>query len=310
MSLQAFGGSMLMNGLYSTADAKKPYVNFDLNLTDVAFTEIFKQVETLQKFAPIFEKASGKFSSKLSVNSLLQNNMMPNLASLIGNGSLSTKSIGLSNVEVINALASKLNRSGLSSSTIKDLALNFDIKDGKVNTKPFDVTLGNIKMKLGGSTGLDKTIAYTGTVQMPDQFNLGKFSNLNLKIGGTFAKPKVQVDMMSLLNTILSDTKSKAVGSVNKQIDAAKPNAIKAAQDQADQIRAEAKKVGDQLISEAKVQGDQLVAKASNSFTKMFAQKAAQKLLDEAQKKSDDLNEKADAKAKDLIQKASGNAKL
>ncbi len=310
MGLQAFGGSILMNGLYSTADVKKPYVNFDLNLTDVAFTEIFKQVETLQKFAPIFEKASGKFSSKLSVNSLLQNDMMPNIASLIGNGSLSTKSIGLSNVGVINALASKLNRSGLSSSAIKDLALNFDIKDGRVNTKPFDVALGNIKMKLGGSTGLDKTIAYAGTVQMPDQFNLGKFSNLNLKIGGTFAKPKVQVDMMSLLNNVLSDTKSKAVGSVNKQIDAAKPNAIKAAQDQADQIRAEAKKVGDQLIAEAKTQGDQLVAKASNPVTKMFAQKAAQKLLDEAQKKSDDLNAKADVKAKDLIQKASANTKL
>ena len=310
MGLQAFGGNMTMNGLYSTADVKKPYVNFDVNLSDVTFTEIFKQVETLQKFAPVFEKATGKFSSKLSINSLLQNDMMPNLASLIGNGSFSTKSIGLSNVEVINALASKLNKSGLSSSTIKDLALSFDIKDGKVNTKPFDVTLGNIKMKLGGSTGLDKTIAYAGTVQMPNQFNMGKFSNLNLKIGGTFSKPKVQLDVMSIINNVIGDTKAKAVSAVNKQIDAAKPNAIKAAQDQADQIRAEAKRIGDQLIAEAKNQGDQLVAKTSNPITKAIAQRAAKKLVEEAQKKSDDLNTKADAKAKDLIEKASGNAKL
>jgi len=310
MGLQAFGGNMTMNGLYSTADVKKPYVNFDVNLSDVTFTEIFKQVETLQKFAPVFEKATGKFSSKLSINSLLQNDMMPNLASLIGNGSFSTKSIGLSNVEVINALASKLNKSGLSSSTIKDVALSFDIKDGKVNTKPFDVTLGNIKMKLGGSTGLDKSIAYTGTVQMPDQFNMGKFSNLNLKIGGTFSKPKVQLDVMSMLNNVISDTKAKTVSAVNKQIDAVKPNAVKAAQEQADQIRSEAKRIGDQLISEAKNQGDQLVAKTSNPIAKAVAQRAAKKLVEEAQKKSDDLNTKAEAKAKDLIEKASGNAKL
>jgi len=310
MGLQAFGGNMTMNGLYSTADVKKPYVDFDVNLSDVTFTEVFKQVETLRKFAPVFEKATGKFSSKLSINSLLQNDMMPNLASLIGNGSFSTKSIGLSNVEVINALASKLNKSGLSSSTIKDVALSFDIKDGKVNTKPFDVTLGNIKMKLGGSTGLDKSIAYTGTVQMPDQFNMGKLSNLNLKIGGTFSKPKVQLDVMSMLNNVISDTKAKAVSAVNKQIDAVKPNALKAAQEQADQIRAEAKRIGDQLISEAKNQGDQLVAKTSNPITKAIAQRAAKKLVEEAQKKSDDLNTKADAKAKDLIEKASGNAKL
>jgi len=306
MGVQAFGGSMLVNGLYSTSDVKKPYVNFDCTLTDVTFTEIFKQVETFQKFAPVFEKASGKFSSKLSINSLLQNDMSPNLASLIGNGSFSTKSIGLSNVAVINTLASKLNRAGLSSSTIKDLALNFDIKDGKINTKPFDVALGNIKMKLGGSTGLDKTIAYAGSVQMPDQFNLGKFSNLNLKIGGTFSKPKVEVDVMSILNNVIGDSKAKVLGGVGTQVDAAKQNAIKAAQDQATQIRSEAKKLGDQILSEAKTQGDQLVANASNPITKMVAKKAAQKLLDEAQKKSDDLNAKAEAKATDLIQKASG----
>jgi len=310
MGLQAFGGNVLMNGIYSTADTKKPCVNFDLSLADVTFSEIFKQVETLQKLTPIFEKALGKFSTKLSFNSLLQNDMMPNLASLIGNGSFSTKSIGLNNVEVINALASKLNRPGLVSNTIKDLALYFDIKDGKINTKPFDVVLGNVKMKLGGSTGLDKTIAYAGTVQLPDQLNLGKFSNLNVKIGGTFSKPKIEVDMLSTLNNALSDTKEKAVAEVNKQIDAAKVTAVKAAQDQADQLRAEAKRLGDQLLAEAKNQGDQLIAKASNPITKLLAQKAAQKVMEEAQKKANDLNAKAEVKAKELIDKAAKNAKL
>jgi len=309
MGLQAFGGSVLMNGLYSTADMKKPNVKFDLALTDVTFSEVFKQVETFQKFAPVFEKATGKFSSKLSFSSLLQNDMMPNMATLIGNGSLTTKSIGLSNVPVLTALASKLKHSELNNTTIKDLNLNFDIKDGKINTKPFDVAVGNIKMKLGGSTGLDKSIAYSGTVQLPDQFNLGKLSNLNLKIGGTFSKPKIQVDMMSMLNTVLDDAKAKAVGGVNKQIDSARPKAIKAAQEQADQIRAEAKRLGDEILANAKTQSDQLVAKASNPITKAIAQKAAQKLMNEAQKKADDLNTKADAKANDLVQKAT-DAKL
>jgi len=309
MGLQAFGGSLLMNGLYSTADMKKPNVKFDLALTDVTFSEVFKQVETFQKFAPVFEKATGKFSSKLSFGSLLQNDMMPNMATLIGNGSLTTKSIGLSNVPVLTALASKLKRSELNNTTIKDLNLNFDIKDGKINTKPFDVAVGNIKMKLSGSTGLDKSIAYAGTVQLPDQFNLGKLSNLNLKIGGTFSKPKIQVDMMSMLNTVLGDAKAKAVGGVNKQIDSARPKAIKAAQEQADQIRAEAKRLGDEILANAKTQSDQLVAKASNPITKAIAQKAAQKLMNEAQKKADDLNTKADAKANDLVQKAT-DAKL
>lgn len=310
MGLQAFGGNMLMNGLYSTSDEKKPSVKFDFALTDVTFSEVFKQVETFQKFAPVFEKASGKFSSKLSFNSLLQNDMMPNLASLIGNGSLSTKSIGLTNVPVLTSLVSKLKGSELTTTTLKDLGLIFDIKDGKINTKPFDVAVGDFKMKIGGSTGLDKSIAYAGTVQLPNKMNLGQFSTVNLKIGGTFSKPKIEIDMASMLKSVVADSKAKAVTEVNKQIDSAKPQAIKAAQAQADQIRAEAKQLGDQLIAAAKAQGDQLIAKTSNPFTKMIAQKASQKLLDEAQKKADDLNAKADVKAKDLIQKTSDKVKL
>ena len=88
--------------------------------------------------------------------------MMPDLASLTGSGSLSTSSVGISNSPVLGALASALKNSNLNPMKIKDLALMFDIKDGKVNTKPFNVNIGDIKMNLGGATGLDESIAYNG----------------------------------------------------------------------------------------------------------------------------------------------------
>ena len=317
MALNAFGGNMTMNGLYSTADIKKPLMNFDLSINEVLFTEVFKQVETIQKFAPIFEKATGKFSTKLSINSLLQKDMMPNLASLIGNGSFSTKSVGLSNIPALTALASGLKRTDLSNTTIKDLGFLFEIKDGKLNTKPFDIKVGDIKMNLGGSTGLDKSIAYIGKVQLPDKFNLGKFSTVGLKIGGTFAKPKVELDLKSTLNAVVADTKAQVTTEVNKQVDAAKikaqeearkqkENALKVAQQQADRIRLEAKNAGDKLISEAQAQSDQMVAKATNPITKKLAQVAAQKIVDEAKRKAADINAKAEIEANKLIQKASG----
>ncbi|MDD4971160.1 MAG: AsmA-like C-terminal region-containing protein [Paludibacter sp.] len=320
MGLQAFGGNITMNGVYSTNDPKKPNVNFDLNFNDVVFNEVFKQVETLQKIVPVFSSASGKFSTKFSFNSLLQNDMMPDLASLVGNGSFSTKSVGLSNVQVLTSLASTLKRPELANTTIKDLGLNFEIKDGKLNTKPFNVTLGNIKMNLGGSTGLDKSIAYTGKVQLPDKFKLGQFSTVNMKIGGTFSKPKISLDLTGTLNSMVGDAKAKAVTEVNKQVDVAKAKAmeearkqkeaaLKTAQDQADRIRNEAQKLSDKLIADAKAQGDQLVAKASNPFTKRIAEAGAQKLVDEATKKAADINAKADVEAKKIIQKAAETSK-
>lgn len=316
MGLQAFGGNLTMSGIYSTSNPKKPNVNFDLNINEVVFTEVFKQVESLQKLAPIFSNASGKFSTKFSFNSLLQNDMMPDLATLIGNGSFSSKSVGLSNVAVLTALASSLKRPDLNQPTLKDVGLNFDIKDGKLNTKPFDITVGNIKMNLGGSTGLDKTIAYAGKVQLPDKFKLGQFSTVNMKIGGTFSKPKISLDMANTLNSIVTDTKAKVVTEVNKQVDVAKAKAleeaqkqkeaaVKAAQAQADKIRNEAQKLSDKLLSDARTQGDQLVSKANNPITKKIAQVAAQKIMDEATKKAADINAKADDEAKKVIQSVS-----
>jgi len=316
MSVQAFGGNMLINGFYSTTDPKKPVVNMDLAINEVVFKEVFNQVETIQKFAPIFNKAIGKFSTKLSFNSLLKSDMMPDLASIVGNGNFTTQSVGLNDVPALTALASSLKIKELASTTIKDLKLLFEIKEGKVFTKPFNFNVGDVKMNLGGATGLDQTIAYAGQVKLPAKLNLGDFSTVNVKIGGTFSKPKVSVDMKSMLNDALSGAKSKVKEEVGKQVDAAKTkitdeankrkeNAIKDAQQQADRIRAEAQKAGDKLIGEAKLRGDQVVAKASNPFAKKIAETAAKKMVDEATKKAADLNAKADDEAKKLLQKAS-----
>ena len=66
----------------------------------------------------------------------------------------------------------------------------FEIKDGKINTKPFDVSLGSVKMKLGGSTGLDKSIAYAGTVQLPDKLNMGQVFDGKCKNRRNFLQTK------------------------------------------------------------------------------------------------------------------------
>jgi len=315
MGLQAFGGNMLMNGTYSTHNPEKPNAGFDLNINDAVFTEIIKQVGTLQKIAPVFSSATGRFSSKFTFSSQLKKDMMPDMATLTGNGSFSTKSVGLSNVAVLTALASGLKRPELANPVIKDLALEFAVKDGKVTTKPFNVSLGTIKMNLGGTTGLDKSIAYTGKVQLPGKFNTGQLSNVAIKIGGTFTKPKVSLDMAGMVNDLLSGAKAQVATEVNKQVDAAKgkaldeakkqkENALKAAQVQADKIRSDAQQLSIRIISDARTQGDQLVAKAGNPITKKVAEVAAKKLVDEATKKAADLNAIAESEAQKVIQQA------
>ena len=60
MAVNAFGGSMLMNGLYSTKEPNKPKVDFNLNIQEVAFTEIFSQIGDVAE--------NGQFSNSQQAN--------------------------------------------------------------------------------------------------------------------------------------------------------------------------------------------------------------------------------------------------
>ncbi len=321
VAMNGFGGTLLMNGIYSTADTLKPKVNLDMQIKDVGFKEIFAQVETLQKFAPILGKAAGKFTTTLNFNSLLKGDMMPDLASIIGGGTFNTQQVGLKNVPAIDVLASKLNKSDLIPMTIKDLAMNFSIADGKLTTKPFNFKIKETNFTLGGSTGIDKTIAYTGKVQLPDKLKIGNFSTVGFKMGGTFQKPTIELDLKNTATDLINNVKEKAVQEVTKKVDDAKQkaleearkqkeNAIRTANEKADKLIAEAVKQGDILIDEAKKQGNALIAKATNPLTKKAAEIAAKKLEDTARKQAAALVEKTKAEAAKVVENASNEVKI
>ena len=56
-----------------------------------------------------------------------------------GNGSLSTQDLSLSGVKVIDQIAEAVKKPELKEMKVKDMALDFTIKDGRVSTKPFDI---------------------------------------------------------------------------------------------------------------------------------------------------------------------------
>ena len=68
-----------------------------------------------------------------------------------------------------------------------------------MNTKPFDIKMGDYTMNLSGSTGLDQTIDYRGKITLPASAGaVSKLGTVDMTIGGTFSSPKVGIDMESL----------------------------------------------------------------------------------------------------------------
>jgi uncharacterized protein involved in outer membrane biogenesis/uncharacterized protein YggL (DUF469 family) len=317
LGLNGFGGSLNLNGEYNSENVKKPAANISLDLANVAFTQVFSQVETMQKIAPIFENLIGNFSTKINLNTELKEDMTPNLATLYADGTLSTQSVGIKDIPALTNLTQNLQKiptlkiPNLSNTTLKNLNIAFKIKDGKIDTKPFDINAGDVKIKLGGSSGLDKTLAWKGTATLPDKANLGRFQNVGFEIGGTFQKPTVKIDLKEIFGAVVDDLKQQATQKVddakekaNAEIQKQREKALQEAQKQVDLLKAQAKEAGNKLVQEAETQAKKLVDAAKNPVAKIAAETAGKKAVEEAQKKAAALNAEADKKGKEIMQKA------
>ena len=213
LSLETMGGKIVVNGFYNAPAGIQPEFNASLKLSDIVFAQAYKELGVVQKMAPIFGGITGAFSGNMKINTKLDDTMIPVLPTLKGSGMLTTKDVSLDGVTVIQNVADILKKPNLKNTRVKDLKLEFTIEDGRIDTKPFDVKLGEYKMRISGSTGLDQTIDYRGEIAIPE--SLGQASRLgsvDMTIGGTFTSPKVKIDLESLAKNAAKEATKDAVG--------------------------------------------------------------------------------------------------
>ena len=146
LSMGTMGGNVVMNGYYSTANAKKPEMKAGFKLSDISFSQAYKELDMVQQLAPIFENLKGNFSGSINVLTDLDAAMSPVLETMQGDGSLSTRDLSLSGVKAIDQIADAISQPSLKEMKVKDMTLDFTIKDGRVETKPFDIKMGDYNL--------------------------------------------------------------------------------------------------------------------------------------------------------------------
>lgn len=303
LSMNTMGGSVVMNGAYSTAQSEtNPTLNASFAMNGLSFSQTFKELDMVQKMAPIFENLKGNFSGKMQLDTRLDSVMSPIFSTTNGSGSLSTKDLNLSGVAILDKIADATNYSALKNLNVKDMNIDFTIKEGRVNTKPFDIKVGNMNLNLSGSTGLDQTIDYTGKLKLPASAgNIAALTTIDLKIGGTFTSPKVSVDTKSMAKQAAAAATNKAIEAIGDKLGVDLSDAEK----QKETLVNAAKQAAESLVREAEKQKVNLVNKAGdNVLKKLAAEKAGEAIVNEAKKQGDRLIEEAIEKGDALIEKA------
>ena len=279
LKFNAFGGSVAANGEFNTAkDKYKPTVNFNLDLAKVDFKTTFEQLDVVKEIVPLFAKTGGNFSADIKLSSTLDKDFNPDLNSIIAIGSINSNEITISNIEAFNLIANSLKTDALKNINAVNIKIPFEVKNGKVTTKPFDLKIKDTNINLGGVTGLDQTINYNIVVTLPEDGKASQYvGKIPGTITGTFTKPIVKLDLASIAKDAVKNT-------ITTQIEKATGK----------DMSEEADNAANKLVETAKKEGDKLVEKAKNPIAKIAAQAAAKKLVEEAEKQGEKLRAKAE----------------
>jgi hypothetical protein len=288
----------------------------DMALQNMGFKEAFQTFATVKAMAPVMQYIDGKFNTTLSMSGLLGKDMMPDFTTLSAAGFLETISAIFNNFKPANALGEKLGIDYLKKLEFANTKNWFEIKDGKVNVKPFNVKMKDVAMQIGGSHGLTSDMSYQILTKTPRSaleksglgsaanagINLlskeaskvgvnlaqGEFINVRFDLTGTMASPKIA--MKILASDGQSTLKEEATGAAAAVVEKAKDSLTNVANRELDKVKDKAKAAADKAADSLKNIADRKLKEATDKVTQEAKDKLGKEVGD---KVGDKVGEKA-----------------
>jgi vacuolar-type H+-ATPase subunit H len=342
MASAFLGGLVNVTGYYEATSSVSPHIDLEIALKDVMVSNAYQGMSLFRKFTPIAEKASGVFDLSVNLDMELDNNLDPIWSSILGNGSFTSDDIELKANKVFSEISDVLKVDLFENPSTGPIDLSFKMMDGKIFHKPFDISLENILMEVGGWTSFDQQIDYNMVLNLPlsvlgnnasdkltqfgDEYglNIEDIKNIRpvFKVKGFASDPKVELVSFENLagNNIKNIVEDKVEEVVNEYLEEANKEAdriLAEAQADADSIIADAQKKADQVMNlarqavddtkkEARKQADRLVQEAAKNgpLAELAAKKAAEELMKTADKEADQALSKAQNEADKIMEGA------
>jgi hypothetical protein len=271
MSMQILDGTVNMNGSYSTVTNQKPKINLDFGIEKMSIQKAFGAFNTIMLFAPVAKYTNGLFSTNIKFVSEVGQDMMPIYSTINASGLTNIIQAVVNGFEPLIKVANALNVTELKNIELKDVLSKFLISNGQLIVAPFNIKKGDILLNIQGSNGLDQSLAYLMTINIP-RAKLGKANDntnavlaiLNKKIGsdialsenvkvnavfgGTITKPTLKLDLIgetkngakAIVNQLIDDKKTEFKAKVNEEVNKFKEQANEEITKKTDTIKKQA----------------------------------------------------------------------
>jgi len=216
LTFNTLGATFGTTGSYNTQDLAHPKFDLGLNIQNLDFQKAFSSFNTVKALVPLASVVQGVFNTKFSASGEMGQDMLPKLSSLSGTGLFDIVKASVLQSPVLSQISSLTTLPELKNLQVLNKIVNAQIVNGNFVVKPFDLTVGDVKMTVGGSNSLAGLLSYVTAINAPT----GKLGNalnskltqltgvqniqgtdrvtLGLNIGGNLASPVVKLTSGSL----------------------------------------------------------------------------------------------------------------
>jgi len=287
VTFNALGGTFATSGSYNTQNLQRPLFDMKLDVQNLGFKEAFNAFNTVQTFAPIAKVLEGKFSTNFAFAGEIGQDMVPVFQKLDGRGVIKVLRAAVRDVPIVDKISSLTRIEELRSFVIENKMIDAQIIDGKLVVKPFDLNVGNMDMKIGGSTSANGSIDYLTALTVPTgkvgrELNTrlaGLLGNqnvkaaervtLNLSIGGTYNDPRVSLAGGSVKEQAADVVKS----AVEEKLNVAKQQVEQRKQQVQDSLNAELDRRKQEVERKAQAELEKKRQQAEQQIKKQAADK-------------------------------------
>jgi hypothetical protein len=231
------------------------------------------------------QNLDGKFNTTFKLTGDLGQDMMPIMNKVSGDGIINIAQTAIKGMKLTNSISSVTKLSGFNDLSMKDVAVNFAIKDGRAYIKkPISLSSGNTGLIVqSGSQGLDGTMDYLMKMDIPagaagvaannaiasltgKQATAGGNIKLNLGVTGTSTNPKVKVlggetsDQVTAVKTAVVDKAKEVANKVKDEAQARAQAEVTRLKAEADaRIQVEKKRLEDEAKNKAASEGKKVL---------------------------------------------------
>jgi hypothetical protein len=219
ISADIFGGKIGLDGQVSTKQTT-PTFDMKLDLSRIGIAQSVNNMNLLSGLAPIIKALQGDLSTQINLKGNLSKSLTPVMNSLTGGATaeILDAQVDTKGMPLASRLDSELNFINLDNLKLNNLKTDFSFNDGKIQVKPFDFNIKDIKIKASGFHRLDQSMDYTLDLKLPAKY-LGKevsgklagltgsdlqntTVDLPVNLTGSFQSPKVKLNMQNAVQSL------------------------------------------------------------------------------------------------------------